>query len=525
GTNLYRSDDGFTTPNKIFQIGGYEIGTKFPDFKVYKNHHPDQHNLIFMPSNPDIIISANDGGLSKSFNCMADTVRWEFLNNGYLSTQFYTIAIDENSKSDIIIGGLQDNGNYFVNSKDPQAVWTMPLNGDGAFCEFSKEPGIYYLSIQSGKVYKFNIENTGNIKGFRRIDPIGGKNYEFINSFVLDPNNSNIMYLAGGRYLYRNDSLNYINLDNKWDSISMGWYKFPDALKGPDTVISAVAVSKNPPNIVYYGTNQRNLFRIDNANNNFRYKRTNISDNKIFPYSGNSEGAKICCIAVDPDDGYKVIVVFSNYNVYSMFYSEDRGKTWMKVAGNLEANMNGSGAGPSFRWVSIMPFGKERAYFLGTSTGLYVTDKLVNHTDSTSTIWTKFGSEYIGNIVVNMIKTRTTDNLVVVATHGNGVFSTNVTYDQIKGLCEHSRQNFGLLSLYPNPASEYVNIDIKLSDRAKADIEIYSRSGELISKYSKYLEKGNNKVSQVVNKFENGIYFVVVRYNNNCLSKAFVVLK
>ena len=33
-------------------------------YSMYANHHPDQHGLVFSPSNPKKSISSHDGGLS-----------------------------------------------------------------------------------------------------------------------------------------------------------------------------------------------------------------------------------------------------------------------------------------------------------------------------------------------------------------------------------------------------------------------------------------------------------------------------
>jgi len=52
--------------------------------------------------------------------------------------------------------------------------------------------------------------------------------------------------------------------------------------------------------------------------------------------------------------GNKVIAVFSNYAVYSVYYTENGGASWKKVAGNLETGITGTGDGPSVRWASIL---------------------------------------------------------------------------------------------------------------------------------------------------------------------------
>jgi hypothetical protein len=83
GTNLYVSTDGFTSHENVNQIGGYGVGTVFPDFQIYENHHPDQHEVVFIPSAPNKLISANDGGVFITENYLDSAVVWVSLNNGY----------------------------------------------------------------------------------------------------------------------------------------------------------------------------------------------------------------------------------------------------------------------------------------------------------------------------------------------------------------------------------------------------------------------------------------------------------
>ena len=54
GTNLWRSTDGFTSDTNTAQIGGYFEGSYHGqgNWDIYDTHHPDQHDLLFLPSNP-----------------------------------------------------------------------------------------------------------------------------------------------------------------------------------------------------------------------------------------------------------------------------------------------------------------------------------------------------------------------------------------------------------------------------------------------------------------------------------------
>jgi len=471
GTNVYRSTDGFATNTKTRFIGGYEEAAKLPVVNVYKDHHPDQHGIEFLPSNPDIMFSANDGGVFKTTNDTAATVVWTPLNNGYLTSMFYTVAIDHATPNNsIIIGGAQDNGSWFTNNNNLTSPWVTPRGGDGSYCAIADNQSNYYFSIQNGKMMKSTLDGSGNVTGFARIDPIGGKGYQFINPFVLDPNNNKLMYLAGGKKLWRNDDLSGIALAGNWDSISTNWTAFVDTVPAAGSKITAVTVSKTPANRVYYGTDKQKVYRVNNAN-------TGTPTPLDITGSGFSGSGYVSCITVDPNDADKVMVVFSNYGIYSLFYTADGGTTWLRVAGNLEQFTSGAGTGPSLRWASILPVSGGNVYFVGTSTGLYATDTLINN----ATVWVQQGAGTIGNAVVDMMDTRISDGLIVVATHTQGMFSANITgKSDINSVKDFEKASFSLGN-YPNPFNESTTIEFALAKRSKVKLYVLDELGRVIS--------------------------------------------
>lgn len=502
GTNIYRSTDGFTSDSNIVQMGGYAVHTKRPNWSVYLNHHPDQHVIFYHPSNPKQLFNGNDGGIFKTYNCLDDTVKWVSLNNGYLTTQLYTAAIEENAKSDVIITGLQDNGNLFVNSKDPEAMWEIPYNADGSFGAIAKNKDFYIMSIQLGRIRKLKLDNNGKVLEFTRIDPMGAKDYMFINPLVLDPNNNNLLYVAEGSKVWRNDSVSYIPYISGYDSIKTGWKRFSDTVEFPNRSISALAVStNNPANRLYAGTNKSVLYRIDNADK---------GDPELKRITSLTNAGNISCIAVDPRNADHVLVVFSNYKVYSLFYSSNGGTSWSRVAGNLEDNPDGSGNGPSLRWASILPLKNGKTlYFIGSSMGLFATDTLLE----TATNWVNIGAKTIGNVVIDMVKTRQTDGLVVVATHGNGVYSTYVnSVEELLGTKEEKIFMSEDVKVFPNPASNKVTVAIRqLSEQAV--VSVYTMKGQCV--FATVLQKSENPVyfNIDIKDFKTGLYFIQVNEN------------
>ncbi len=414
GTNLYRSDDGFTSPTWNW-CGGYAPGTGFPFYELYPNNHPDQHDLIFYPSNPDKALCACDGGVFRSDNVRAGTVQWSSLNNGYQCTQFYTCALDRAKKNSVMIGGLQDNGTVFTNAVDPMKDWTSPGRGDGSYCAIADD-GTYYLSSQQGTLGRFELDSAGNVKRYARIDPAGviRDNYLFINPFCLNPTNNKQMVLPYYRSIVRFTDLSAA----AWGT----WQKDPTNTLGWDTlpippstkVISAVALSKAPANRLYYGTDDGFLFRVDDCMA-ASVNQKNITGSS-FP-RGNIE-----CIAVNPHNADSLLVVFSNYRMQSLFFSSDGGTSWQTVGGNLEGAINGVGNGPSCRWACFTFVNGKPLVYVGTSVGLYCTALL----NSTNTVWVQEGASSIGNAVVSMMDYRESDNFMAVATHGAGMFAGTV---------------------------------------------------------------------------------------------------
>ncbi|MBA3971283.1 MAG: flagellar basal body rod modification protein, partial [Bacteroidetes bacterium] len=261
GTNLYRSTSGFQDSTNTTFIGGYQQFSALPVINSYANHHPDQHCVEFLPSDPNVMFSANDGGVFKTSDNTAGAIIWQSLNNGYLTTMFYTVAIDHGTPgNNIIIAGAQDNGTWYTNTTNPTTPWVMPRGGDGSYCAIADGQSSYYFSIQNGKMMKATLDGAGAITTFARIDPIGLKDPEFINPYTLDPNNNNYMYLAGGKYLWRNNDLSGIPLIGNWDSISTNWVKFIDSVPLAGSVITAVTACKTPANRVYYGTDKRRVY-------------------------------------------------------------------------------------------------------------------------------------------------------------------------------------------------------------------------------------------------------------------------
>ena len=516
GTNLHRSTDALATKlanTKTNWIGGYALAN---NVSQYTNHHPDQHSLVFPPFSSNILYSGTDGGVHICRNLSQPTIVWSELNMGYQTSQFYSIAIDHSSSGDpTLIGGLQDNAHYFTSSNDPTVSWKeLDGGGDGAFTAIADGKSSYYIETQNGLLLRFRLDANGNTQNWTVAKPDHETDYLFINPYVLDPNNTNRMYFVAGDSLWRNNDLTAIP-NYQQDPTSINWDLLSHTATG--NTITAVSASRNPANIVYYGSSNGRIFKLENANSGDPFP-TDISTGKGLP------GGYVSSLAIDETNGDNVIAVFSNYEIISLYYTNDGGTSWVPISGNLEQNSNGSGNGPSCRWASILNYGGVKSYFVATSAGLYSTNTL----NGNSTIWTHESPDKIGVSVCSMVKTRDLDGVVIVSTHGAGVFSADFTVS-VEDNIQPSK--FELSQNYPNPFNPSTTINysipsVETHGYASVQLVVYDILGrEVATLVNKQQQSGSYEVVFNASHLPSGTYFYKLTAGNFSKTKKLLLLK
>lgn len=517
GTNLYRSTDAFQSELNYQWIGGYQCDAQNPSNYIWPNHHPDNHALVFLPSNNNVMLSAHDGGLSITQNCMSSSISWESLNNGYGTSQFYTVAIEQGeTDSDAIIGGLQDNGTWLTNSINPNADWISTFYGDGAYCAIAENGSSYFVSWQGGKTFKFAIDENGQTTALTRIDPTGGSNYRFINPFILDPNNDNTMYLPAGTFIWKNDSLDDIPLLNdEYNDISTGWTRLNESstntLFGTSNYISAIGMSKENSDVLYYGTYNGIVYKLSGL-----LTGTLVKEN--LKRSNLPSGAYVSSIIPNPNDANEVLLSYSNYEVESIFYTNDAGSSWENISGSLEENPDGSGAGPSVNWMHWYQDDTDTIFFAGTTSGLFATTDL----NAENTVWERQAVDEIGNVPVTMITSRSYDKNIVVATHGRGIFSTKNYNVGIAGPME--LEGFDVAYPYPNPSNGKVQINIKMSNNSHLSIRVFDLIGNHIETIAnERFTSGSHKLKWSTQNYKEGIYLVLLSDGTQSVRRKFKV--
>ncbi len=528
-TNLFRSRDGFATkPGQqdeadVF-IGGYN-NIHF----YYPENHPDHHVLAFDPTNPNKLWNGNDGGVYLVEDIRepltgTELLSWIDKNQGYNVTQFYTASIANIADDDRIMGGTQDTGSpYFTFNGTSTSSSEDMSSGDGAYGYFGNT--FAYTSSQEGRVLRLTYGTGGDLSwsGWTTVYPSNATGQLFINPFRVDPNNENYMYYPSGSEFWRNSLLSSIpGGDN--DGTTVGWTELGGLGADNGYVISTIAISLLPAHILYYGSSSNALkpkiHRVTNS--------TSATSGETFTLSGADEGAYVHDIAINPDNADTILVVISNYNTESLFYSSDGGQNFTTVQGNLSGEQKTQGSytywtGPSVRSATILPTEGGLVYLVGTSTGVYSTRTL----DGDNTVWEQESADLIGNVVTEYIDLRKVDVTIVAGTHGRGIFIGKYDTSSHAGGPEPTDpESFHLAQNYPNPFNPGTTIEFFLPEAKHVVLTVYDVNGrEVTELLNQQVGEGNHVLSFEADNLSSGIYFYTINAGSYRATKKMMVLK
>ncbi len=379
GIDLFKSTNSGNTWSQISHwYGGFG----------YQEVHADQHIILFETGNSDVIYFGNDGGIYRTTNGTAGVPTISRKEFNYNTTQFYACAMHPDALSNHFLAGAQDNGSHKFSTEGINSTVEV-TGGDGAFTHIDQDQSQYQWTSY---VYSNYRRSTDGGNTFTNIN--FGNTGRFINPTDYD-NSNNRFYGAwsAGRYLYWSNPQS----GSSYSSRSVSAF-------GGGTV-SAVTVSPNTNNRVFFGIGNGRVVRVDNAH------LSSLTGTYINSGAGMPSGY-VSCIAVENGNDNHLLVTYSNYGVNSIWETTDGGTTWTSVEGNLPDM--------PVRWALFNPTSSSQA-LIATELGVWSTDNL----NGSSTLW---GASNTGlaNVRTDMLQIRTSDNLVIAATHGRGLFSSDV---------------------------------------------------------------------------------------------------
>lgn len=383
GIDLHRTTDGGSNWSGISHWYG---GFGEPEV------HADQHAIEFRPGNSNELILGNDGGIYYSADAGNATSNPSFVNKntGYNVTQFYACATKNEVNSHYFLAGAQDNGSQQFTQPGVNST-TEVTGGDGAFCHIDALNSDIQMTA-----YVYNNLYYSQDGGVTFNTLLANNNGHFINPSDYDSQRK-ILYSA-----YINDQL--VRITNMDGSPSAG--VIGSSFGGAQ--VSSLKVS--PYNdVVFLGIENGRVYKVSNASTGSpTYTRI---DNGTIPITASGW---VSSIDVGANDN-QLLVTYSNYGVASVWETTDGGTNWYNKEGNLPDM--------PIRWAIYNPNNRNDV-LCATELGVWSTDDFQPGTSNAPT----YGPSNTGlaNTRCDMLELRPIDNVVVVATHGRGLFTTDI---------------------------------------------------------------------------------------------------
>lgn len=400
GLNLAKSTDG---------------GNNWTTITTSATVHVDHHALVFDGSSR--LINGNDGGVYYSTNINAANPSFTNKNNGYNVTQFYACDVHPSS-TNYFLAGAQDNGTQKFTAAGMNST-TPATGGDGGFCHIDQLNPQLQITSNTGNNYRFS---TNGGTSFAPATAASNDRGQFINPTDFDDNND---------VLYCGDDAGKYYFVNNWSATPAGTQVNLGAIGTRE--VTAVKVDPVAANTIWVGASYANLspavVKLSSANTISPVVLTSASLNA-------PQNAAVSSIDVDPSNPNHILVTLSNFGVVNVFESNDGGSNFTAIEGNLpdmpvrwgmfaplNAELNGTGGGLG-------------GIILGTELGVWTTSQI----NGGSTVWIP-NNTGLSNVRVDMLRYRSSDNTLVAATHGRGLFTAIVptTVTGIGGPPENTR--------------------------------------------------------------------------------------
>ncbi len=449
--------------------------------------HADQHIIVYRPGSSDEIIFGTDGGVFYTSNGSQVNPIMEEHNKGYSTLQFYTCAIHPMAGIDQFYGGLQDNGSLFYLG-NPLTINDMVSGGDGACCFYDKlDPSLSITSIYYNQYYIFDNGNYQN-------SITNWSSGTFISPADLDYNKKIIFCNPVGYSGEHQDQILRLS-----DLTGNGSGSFLNINTGSTVFFSAIKYSPySPPgkSTLFVGSQSGRLFKVEEAHGNLPVV-TEIGS-PDFPL------ANLSSIAVGKSED-TLMVTFSNYGVPSVWQTVDGGQSWQNIEGNLPDM--------PIRWAIYHPE-ENRQALLATETGVWSCD----HLFQLPVVWMPVNTG-MANVRVDMLQIRESDNTVLAATHGRGLFT--MIWDVTTAIAGKIQHRSGI---FPNPTHGFFDISVNILQSSMVDINITNFRGVDVFFDQCPTGAGTFSYHFDLSQYPPGIYYVNLHSNGKIIFTEKVIL-
>jgi len=407
-------------PDRVFKADGplilsEDAGKSFTVVGGFQGAHGDLHAIWIDPTNPQTVISGDDGGVYYSYNSGS---RWWKAENLPIS-QFYHVSVDD-ADPFRVYGGLQDNSSWVGQSQYPggiaNAQWENMFGGDG-FWMFADpaDPDYLYAEAQGGFIGRVNrythqrrdIQPKANYKEKLR--------WNWNTPIALSPGEKGTIYI-GAQFLFRSR-----NQGQTWDRISpdlstndpekqkqeqSGGVTVDNSAAEMHTTIYSISESPKDKNVIWVGTDDGNVQVTTDGAKNWTNVVANVPN---LP-----KNSWVSWVQASNFDAGTAYAAFDRHTFGDMapyvYRTTDFGKTWTPL---LTAQESKGVRG--YAHVVKDDLVQKDLVFVGTEFGLFVS------IDGGKT-WAQYKGSRFPAVAVRDLTVHPRDHDLVLATHGRGIW-------------------------------------------------------------------------------------------------------
>ncbi len=366
------------------------------------NVHVDHHALWINPSNPNHLINGSDGGVQISFDDGATYVNC----NSPAVGQFYTVQVDD-AKPYNVYGGLQDNGVWYASSRTkPNEDWRITghndfeeiMGGDGMQVMVdTRDNNTLYTGYQFGNYSRVKLKEEDYVDLLVR-HTLGERplRWNWQTPILLSKFNQDILYICSNKVHRSTDKGETFTTLS--DDLTMG----ERAGNVPFGSLTCIDESKLQFGLLAVGSDDG---------------RVHVSPDNGYTWNDVSAGLPgnlwVTRVQFSSHVKSRIYVAMNGYRndhfEAHIFLSEDTGKNWRSVAGNLPKEC-----------VNVLREDSKHKDLLyaGTDHGLYVTT-------NGGAKWETLCAD-LPAVAVHDLAVQEREEDLVVGTHGRSIWIVNV---------------------------------------------------------------------------------------------------
>ncbi|TSA19521.1 T9SS C-terminal target domain-containing protein [bacterium] len=364
--------------------------------------HADHHNITIIPVSQATqsfrMVNGSDGGVAISDN---SGTTWANPNVGYNTSQFY--GVDKKPGVKQYIGGTQDNGTW-ISPADPTAssLWTAKIGGDGFGSIWHYKDGNKLI----GSLYYNDLRKSTNggstfASATTDLTDVGSGLGPFITQIGKSNSDPDLLFVVGSTGVWRTD-----NFAENWTQFKIAasnWgfgtgAKAEISIADPQTVWAGIRMSNS-------GTTGKIHVSTDGG----------VTFGPTVNYTGALLG-RLSGLATHPTQPKTGYALFSFAKAPKILRTTDLGQTWQDISGFGSGTASTNGFPDVATYCLLVMPQNPNEIWAGTEIGLFIST-------NNGASWS-YANDVLPAVAIWQL--RATDDEVVAATHGRGIWSVKI---------------------------------------------------------------------------------------------------